>query len=155
MDSISITLLLDYIYNKYLVTFVLCLMGSFVKELGVVSKNSTKINISRTFVSGLFPSLIICAITDHVEMTFSVYVVVCALCGMWGSYLVQLFLNVNFIKKLLSIVLKNITGPLSKYAADLDETLKQQELDKSDDHTEDENENINDNAKQDNDDNSS
>lgn len=131
MDTVSVTILLEYLYNKYLVTFMLCLMGSFMKETMLLSKKYKKINLRKIMLSGFFSSLIVCALTDYVSMTFAVYSVVCVLFGMWGYQLLLLFLNTNFIKKLVSIFLKNISGPLSKYASDLDESIKDIDIDEN------------------------
>lgn len=124
MDTVSVTILLEYLYNKFLVTFVLCLMGSFIKETMLLSKKYKKINLRKIMLSGVFSSLIVCVITDYVSMTFAMYSIVCVLFGMWGYRLLLLFLNTNFIKKLVSVILRNVSGPLSKYASDLDESLK-------------------------------
>lgn len=124
MDTISVAILLEYIYNKFLVTFVLCMVGSLIKETMLLSKKYKKINITKVIMSSLFSSCIVCGLVDYVSMTFSIYSIVCILFGMWGYQLLLLFLNANFMKKLVSVILHNITGPLSKYAKDLDESLK-------------------------------
>lgn len=125
-DNISVTVLLEYLYNRFLVTFILCMVGSFIKETMVLSKKYKKINIKKVILSGLFSSCIVCAVVDYVSMTFSIYSIVCVLFGMWGYQLLLLFLNANFMKKFASVVFRNVSGPLSKYANDLDESLKEE-----------------------------
>lgn len=125
MNTLGVTILLEYIYSKFLTTFIMCLMGSFIKETVLLSKKYKKIHISKVLLSGFFSSIIVCVIADYIEMPFSVYTVVCVLFGMWGYPLIQLFLNANFIKKLLAIVLKNVSTPLSKYAEDLSESIEE------------------------------
>lgn len=123
MNTISVTILLEYIYSKFITTFIMCLMGSFMRETAVLSKKCKKIHISKAILSGFFSSLLVCVVADYIDIPFSMYVVLCVVCGMWGHKLIQLFLTADFIKKILFVLLKNISGPLSKYADDMNETF--------------------------------
>ena len=125
MDSIYLSLLLEYLYNKFAVTFILCLIGAFLKQstLNSSSRKVSKLKISSLLSPAIFSTVLICAISEYLEVSFSVYAVICVLAGMWSSILLKLFLNINIIKKFIAMFLKNIAGPLSKYSEDIVEEL--------------------------------
>lgn len=127
MDIISINILLEYLYKKFAVTFVLCLMGAFLKQSTLSTKKVNKIRIADIFSPTIFSTILICAISDYLKVSFSVYTVICLLIGMWGSTLFKLFLNAEFMKRLVKIFLKNISGPLAKGAKELAEELEEEE----------------------------
>lgn len=127
MDSIYISLFLEYLYKKFAVTFILCLIGAFLKQSTLNSKKANKIKLGSLFSPTIFSTVLMCAIIDYVDMNFSVYAVVCVLVGMWSSILLKLFLDTKFIKKLVAIVLKKISGPLSEYSDELIEEIEEEQ----------------------------
>ena len=125
MDSIYLSLLLEYLYNKFAVTFILCLIGAFLKQstLNSSSRKVSKIKISSLLSPAIFSTILICAISEYLEVSFSVYAVICVLAGMWSSILLKLFLSISFIKKIVAMLLRNIGGPISKYSKEIAEEL--------------------------------
>lgn len=125
MDSIYLSLLLEYLYNKFAVTFILCLIGAFLKQstLNSSSRKVSKIKISSLLSPAIFSTILICAISEYLEVSFSVYAVICVLAGMWSSILLKLFLSISFIKKIVAMLLRNIAGPISKYSKEIAEEL--------------------------------
>lgn len=136
MDSIYLSLFLEYLYKKFAVTFILCLIGAFLKQSTLNSRKAKKINLVSLFSPTIFSTIILCAIIDYVDMNFSIYAVVCVLIGMWSSILLKLFLDTNFIKKVVAIILKKISGPLSKYSDEIIEDIEKSNLE--DENSEDE-----------------
>lgn len=127
MDSIYVSLFLEYLYKKFAVTFILCLIGAFLKQSTLNSKKANKIKLSSLFSPTIFSTILMCAVVDYIEMNFSIYAVVCVLVGMWSSILLKLFLDTKFIKKLVAIVLKKVSGPLSEYSDELIEEIEEEQ----------------------------
>ena len=132
MDGIYMSLLLEYLYKKFAVTFILCLIGAFLKQSTLNSRNAKKIRLVSLFSPTIFSTILMCVVIDYIEMDFSLYAVVCVLVGMWSNILLKLFLDTKFIKKLVAIVLKKVSGPLSQYSEELMDEI-------SNDENEDEN----------------
>ena len=119
MDSIYISLFLEYLYKKFAVTFILCLIGAFLKQSTLNSRKAKKIKLLSLFSPTIFSTVLMCAVIDYVDMNFSVYAVICVLVGMWSSILLKLFLDTKFIKRIVAIVLKKVSGPLSEYSNEI------------------------------------
>lgn len=130
MDAISLNMLLEYLYKKFAVTFVLILMGSFLKQSTLSTKRVNKINIASVISPTIFSSVLLCAISEYLDIPFSLYAVISILVGMWSLKILRLFLDIKFIKKLTVIILKNISGPLNKYTNKLADDIKD-EIDES------------------------
>jgi len=110
MDVISLNILLEYLYKRFVVTFLLCLVGAFIKESTVTGK----ISFTKILSSTIFSSVLICVLMDYVEVPFSLFAAITILVGMWSSSLIKLFLNLKFIQSLGKTLIKNISGPAAK-----------------------------------------
>ena len=76
MDVITLSILLEFLYNKFMVTFILCFIGSIAREAFNAIKMS-RMNIKKLLASTIVASFIICAVLDYVEIPFSIYTVIC------------------------------------------------------------------------------
>lgn len=133
MDVLTWNILLEYLYKKFAVTFVLSLMGSFLKQSTLGTKKVNRISIASILSPTIFSTVLLCAIIDYLNIPFSVYAVVCVLVGMWSSTILKLFLNIIFIKKLVVLVLKNLSGPLAEYSKKLADELEEESKDNTED----------------------
>lgn len=127
MDPVSINILLEYLYKRYIVTFLLCLVGAFIKESTMSTAKVKKISILKILSPSIFSSVLICALSDYMKVPFGVYMGICIVTGMWGSSLVKLFLNAKFIKHLLTTGLARLGGTLGRKLSDMSEEYFREE----------------------------
>lgn len=132
MDPVSINILLEYLYKRYIVTFLLCLVGAFIKESTMSTAKVKKISILKILSPSIFSSVLICALSDYMKVPFGVYTGICIVTGMWGSSLVKLFLNIKFIKYLVTTGLAKLGGTLGRKLSDMsEEYFREQEKNKT------------------------
>lgn len=133
MDIITIGILLEYLYKKFVVTFILCLIGAFIKEtMNTVRLN--KLNATRLLASTVLAAALMCALIDYVKIPFSIYAVISIVSGIWAPTLLKLILNITFMKTLIKNIFKNIKDPVAK---GLSNTIE--ELDNNNQESDDEN----------------
>lgn len=129
MDNYTLGLLLDYLYNKFAVTFILSLVGASMREVFVTNKNrKNHIKISKLFMSSVLVTVLLCALGELYKFNFSVYVLVCMMCGLWGEFIVtKILLNKRVIFNFVINLLKKLGGSFSSAAA---ETLAEENKNK-------------------------
>lgn len=129
MDNYTLGLLLDYLYNKFAVTFILSLVGASMREVFVTNKNrKNHIKISKLFMSAVLVTVLLCALGELYKFNFSVYVLVCVMCGLWGEFIVtKILLNKRVIFNFVINLLKKLGGSFSSAAA---ETLAEENKNK-------------------------
>lgn len=125
MEELSIDVLLEFLYNRFAVTFLFCMFGSFTREifLPVKKKKSQMLNIKRIVTSTVFSTFLMCTFADYIELTFSAYAVVSIVCGIWGLIIVQIVVNENFVTKFLLKLVDKIPSPVVKSAAESAEEI--------------------------------
>lgn len=125
MEAISITILLEYLYKKFVVTFILCLIGAFIKEtIGGTSKQK-QLNPKRILASSILASALMCAVIDYFTFSFSIYAVLTLIVGIWSPQILDAILSAKFMKRLAKNILKNLKDPVANAIADtVDETDK-------------------------------
>lgn len=131
MDAVSVNILLEYLYKRYIVTFLLCLVGAFIKESTMSTAKVKKISISRILSPSIFSSVLICALSDYMKVPFGVYTGICILAGMWSYPLVKLFLNVKFIQHVIKSGLAKLGGSLGKKLSEISEEYYNEEIEKA------------------------
>lgn len=122
MEPLSLNILLDYIYNKFAITLLLCIIGSSIKEYRYAINNKNKIDLKKILLSSIFSSFLLCACSEYIVLPFSSYAFISILLSMWGFTLIELSLNsrivVTFIKILFkttkSIILKSISSTMDE-----------------------------------------
>lgn len=116
MEAITIDILLEFLYKKFAVTFILCLVGSFIREVSITTKGKTSkmLSIKKIVTSTVFSTFLMCACSEYVDLPFSVYAIINVLCGMWGLAIVDLLITDNFLLKFLRKLIKKIASPLLK-----------------------------------------
>lgn len=126
MDAISVSILLEYLYKKFVVTFIMCLIGAFLRE-SVKTVKQTKLNTRKTLASAILASVLMCALIDYISIPFSIYTVLTIITGMWSHTLLNLLLNVKIMKVLLKNIFKNIKDPVMQGLSDTMEELDDEE----------------------------
>lgn len=141
MDMMSLGNVLEYLYDRFILTFILCLIGAIIRETMNTMK-LTSINIKRMMASVIMASTLMCIVVDYVEFQFSIYIAVCIIVGIWSPYIMKVILDSKIMGKFVRGVLKNMKDPIAKGISeaitDLDETDTKEEEPKntSDENTE-------------------
>lgn len=118
MEQFTFTLLLDYIYNKFALTFLITILGVVIRTLMSNVSAKQKISIGKVLASTVFSTILMCAIRELIPFTFTVYVLVCVIVGMWSMKIVSLVMDSKFMTKFISKYLKSIAGPVAKSLSD-------------------------------------
>lgn len=125
MDQLTFTLLLDYIYNRFAVTLVLCSVGVVIKNIINDISSKRKVSIGKTVASSMFSTVLMCAVRDYIDIAFSAYVLICLIVGMWSTKIVSLVADSKFMGKVTKRLLKSIANPVADAVSDvLDEENK-------------------------------
>ena len=118
MDQLTFTLLLDYLYSNFAVTFILSIIGVVIR---LVVKNvgaKQRISIGSFVASAVFSTILLCALRNYVDIDFSVYVFLCIVVGMWSPNIVSVVLDSKFMANLLKKYLKGVSEPIAKSLSD-------------------------------------
>ena len=122
MNDVSVDILLEFLYNQFAVTFIFCLVGSWIREAtrSVTSKDkeSKMLSIKRIVTSTMFSTFLMCACAEYIDLPFSVYAIASVFCGMWGLVIVKITMNGKFITKFFASMAKKFTVPLIKSAVE-------------------------------------
>lgn len=118
MEQFTFTLLLDYIYNKFALTFLITILGVVIRTLMSNVSAKQKVSIGKVLASTVFSTILMCAIRELIPFTFTVYVLVCVIVGMWSMKIVSLVMDSKFMTKFISKYLKSIAGPVAKSLSD-------------------------------------
>lgn len=138
MEEFTFTLLLDYLYHRFSITFILTMLGVVIRILMSSVSSKQKVSIGEVLASTMFSTILMCAIAEAIQIAFTLYVLICVVAGMWSTKIVNLAMNSKFMTKLVTKYLKNIAGPVAKTLTD---TLDDENngVDKSKDNTKKEN----------------
>lgn len=140
MDVISLGLLLEYLYDKFVVTFILCLIGGIIRETASTAMKQKQMNAKRMMASVVLASALMCALVDYVKVPFSIYTIICILVGIWAPVLLKLIMNTKIMMKLVSNIAANMKDPIAKGISttinELDEDENRDERDPTEDKEE-------------------
>ena len=125
MNVISFTILLEYLYKKFVVTFILSLIGAFIKETFKTTKMK-KMEPKKMLASAAFSSVLICAFVDYMTIPFGIYVAVTIIVGMWGYQILSVVLNANFMKKFVYNFFKNSSNAIAKSVSETMENTEEE-----------------------------
>lgn len=142
MEQLSIDILLEFLYNKFAITFWFCLFGSFSREYlvyltttksGSNNKKHGNFNFGKVVISAIFSTILMCACADYVkvELHIEVYAIISVVLGMWGLGIMKSIIDKKFLYVLSKKVTKYITDPIIKSAVEsasdsLEEDVKKQ-----------------------------
>lgn len=110
--------LLNYLYNDFAVSFVICLCGAIIKDVIDTYKNTTKIKIEKIIFSSIFIAVLLCAINGYINIEFNIYIFVCLLTGLWSENIIKIFTSSKIILIFLNKFLSNFADPLFKSISD-------------------------------------
>lgn len=125
MEQPTFTLLLDYLYSQFAVTFILSIVGVVIRVMVKTINNKDRVSIGKLIASTMFSTFLMCAVREYIHINFSVYVLLCVVVGMWSSSIVSIVLNSKFMSSLVRKYLKRTAGPVAKSIVDaLDEPVE-------------------------------
>ena len=107
MQLFTISALLDFIVNRFLVVFILCFAGSLVKDVYDSIINLNAISIKRIFVSSLIGSIVMSAILDYIKLNMAMCGLVCFVTGAWSFKIFTFIMSWDNMKILLKHIFKN------------------------------------------------
>ena len=127
-NELSFGLVLDKLYNLYLIIFLICLFGAILYELYECSKKHSKIQVCNSFVSSIVISFFLAAIMDTVliNLDITLKMLVCFSCGIFSKILTGILTNIKYIKIFLVIVFKRIKTNIGKVAVDTIEKIEEE-----------------------------
>ena len=123
MEELTFTLFLDYLYNRFAVTFVLSIIGVVIRVMHKNVNARQKIDIGKVIASAFFSTILMCAVSEYIEIVFSIYALICVIVGIWSNKLIQIVMDSNFMGKVVIKYIKKIATPV---AESLEETLKEE-----------------------------
>lgn len=130
MDMMSLGNILEYLYDRFILTFILCLIGAIIRETMNTMK-LTSINIKRMMASVIMASTLMCIVVDYVKFQFSIYIAVCIIAGIWSPFIMKLILDSKIMGKLLRGIIKNMKDPIAKGISEAITDLDEEENDET------------------------
>ena len=114
--ELNINILLEFLYNRFAITFLFCLAGSWIRAAFRKPKKdeSKKLDIKRVVTSTLFSTFLMCACAEYIELSIGIYAGASVLCGMWGISIIQVVMSENFILVFISNLTKKVADPIVK-----------------------------------------
>lgn len=118
-------MIIDYLLNNYLVSFVMCLLGSLLKDISENLRNSKKLNIRKIFISTLFSSFLAASIMDFLitKLAFPFVIFCDLLIGVWGFWILQWVTSYPNFYAFISKMFKNFV-PTEFIGDAMNETYK-------------------------------
>ena len=132
MDDLTVYVLLEFLYNKFAVTFVFCSVGYFIREFTSKDKKSKTSIIKKFVITTMFSTFLMCACAEYIDLPIGVYAIFSIFCGIWGLQIINIVVSGNFFKKFTHALSKLITNPVIKSAVEtasdvFDEQQKEEE----------------------------
>ena len=105
--DLNTTMVMGYMSN-YLLTFIFCFIGAFIKETRQGLKGKNKISFINAFTGSILSAFIACAIAKYINLNrIEIYACACVSLGMFGSRIVELMIAAND-KNIILNFLKNV-----------------------------------------------
>lgn len=149
MNEFTIDILLEFLYKKFAITFVLCFFGSVMRKL-FSSKTKTDPNnkknlVGEVIISAVFSTFLMCAVADYVniDLHFEVYAIISILIGIWGLKIITIVVDGKFLISFIKNLAKNATNnPVIKSAIQsASDTLSENDITEDEDESQETNDN--------------
>ena len=76
-------------------------------------------------------STIMCVVADNIKISFTIYIVLCMVIGLWAEQILNLIMNTKFMIRLLKKITSSMKDPLVKsISSTIDEMEKEEEQNK-------------------------
>lgn len=137
-ELITISGLLDYVYNRFAVTYFMCFLGVIIGHiLKIASKDLKQIapaNALSLALQGVLITVIMCALQDFIEIkSFNMYVLCCIFLGIWSPVVIEILTSMRIIKKFIVNFGKKAKDPvISAVSETINQIDKENEKNKKD-----------------------
>ena len=119
------SVLLSYVINLFL-TFIIAIVGAFVREIYNYKKQGLSISIIRLLASGIITSVVMVAVMQHTEMNFAIFSLITFFFGMWAFSVIDILMNVKYIAIIVKDVIKELGNPIFKGTANAIEDVRKE-----------------------------
>lgn len=119
------SVLLSYVINLFL-TFIIAIVGGFVREIYSYKKQGVHISIIRLLASGIITSVVMVAVMQHTEMNFAIFSLITFFFGMWAFSIIDILMNVKYIAIIVKDVIKELGNPIFKGTANAIEDVRKE-----------------------------
>lgn len=127
MTEISFAIFIEFLYSKFLLSFIICFFGALIAQIVETVKKSNKIRLTKVFSSSIVGALVVCVIIDYKELSIALYTFLCFFLGLWGSDILKVLLNQSYIIQFIQNFLSNAVSPAGKAFSKTLEDVKQKE----------------------------
>lgn len=122
-DLITISGLLDYIYNRFAVTYLMCFIGVIIGYVfKIMYKDLKKLgpaSAAKMALQSVLITVILCAVQDYASIkSFNAYMLLCIFMGMWSPLIMNAITNVKLIKLFIVNISKRVKDPVIKAIGD-------------------------------------
>lgn len=113
--------ILDQVYSTYLITALMCFVGSVLSDLyGTLKEKSIPINILRIIISAVTSTILMLCISEFISMPFNTYIFVSFSCGIWGYHIFGKLKERDTIMKLAKIFMSKFGKGMLSAIKELD-----------------------------------
>lgn len=113
MNQFTINILLEYLYNIFAVTFLMCLIGSIIRETMISINTSTLMSFRKILASSIFSTILMCAVAKYFKVAFEIYIFLCVMAGLWSIKIIYIAMDLKIVKSILRNLFKNYSDPVS------------------------------------------
>lgn len=126
----TVDMIIDYLINNFMISFVMCLLGSLIKDMFDNMQNSSKLSIKKIFISTIFSSFLAASLVDwlRIKISFGAMLLICLLVGMWGFWILKWITKYANVYLLFSNVLKNVNNNIANGVANTMDETKQDSI---------------------------
>lgn len=130
MTEISFAVFIEFLYSKFLLSFIICFFGALVAQIIETVKKSNKIQLAKIFASSLASALVVCVIIDYKELSVALYTFLCFFLGLWGADILKILLNQSYILQFIRNFLSTTVTPAGKaFSKTMEDIEKQEKVD--------------------------
>ena len=140
--EITLESVISYV-SKYLLAFVICILGAFTKQAYTAVKRKQTINLLQVLAPSIFGAFVMTAAQDHWKLSFATYALANFIIGMNTSWILDVFTS----KQVLLSALAKFSAKSSDAATALAGSLAQAALEEDDDKSVEETKSSNDSKK--------
>lgn len=141
-ELITISGLLDYLYSRFAVTYIMCFLGVIISKVLKITVTGNKnkpitINGLRLVSQGALITVIMCAAQDYLRIkSFNLYVLVCVFTGIWSPAVVRAISDMKLVKMFIVNISRKAKDPIvSAVGETIDQIDELNDENKKDDST--------------------
>ena len=144
-ELITISGLLDYLYSRFAVTYLMCFLGVIISKvlkitISMDKKKPVTLNVLSLALQGALITVIICAAQDYLRVkSFNLYVMICVFAGIWSPVIIQAITNIKLVKMFIVNITKKAKDPIVSAVGETIDQIEDLDNDNKQENTSDEN----------------